>query len=280
MPSRVLLLHGPNLNLLLDLPELDAMLEESAEKLGIELTTFQANSEGALIDALHAERTRISGVIVNAGRLAPTAEILAEAIELVKRPCIEVITDGSLKARSVLKRVVLKQTGGRDAYPAALEAIAAEVRSNQLRPTGTMMPVAGPGMTVSDEITGEIHKDDVGVKKTLGRKPPAGRGGGGGAESGTKKTLGRIDGTMKISADAQALSREIVRAKIGERLSGKLSPAGLATWARSQWQQMQRGAPVESGQRERLEDVLQTLLLTASSKANDHQLIELMTQLG
>ena len=43
---------------------------------------------------------------------------------------------------------------------------------------------------------------------------------------------------------------------------------------------MQRGSPVESGQRDRLEDILQTLLLTASAKANDHQLIELMTQLG
>jgi 3-dehydroquinate dehydratase-2 len=119
------------------------------------------------------------------------------------------------------------------------------------------------------------------VKKTLGRRAAADRADGGGS----RKTIGRaapnaaekFDGTQKI---AGALTRVQVRDKISERLSGKLSPSGLATWARSQWQQLQRGAPVESGQRDKLEDVLQTLLLSSASKANDHQLIELMTQLG
>jgi 3-dehydroquinate dehydratase II len=271
VPSRVLLLHGPNLNLLLDLPSLDAELEEQAERLGVDLHVFQANSEGALVDAVHAERTRVSGIIVNAARLAPTAEVLAEAISLVKRPAVEVVLDAGAKSRSALKGVVLKQLTGKDAYGAALDAIASEVRSQQGRPTGTMLPAA----TVSDdENTGRI--DQNAVKKTLGRKTAPDRGAGG---SGVKKSIGRSDGTAKIAASDVGLSRAVVKAKISERLSGKLSPAGLATWARSQWQQIQRGAPVESGQREKLEDVLQTLLLGASTKANDHQLIELMTQL-
>ena len=42
----------------------------------------------------------------------------------------------------------------------------------------------------------------------------------------------------------------MIKEKISERLSGALTPAGLATWARVQWQQIQRGAPVESGQRD------------------------------
>lgn len=276
MPSRVLLLHGPNLNLVLDLPALDAELEARAEELGIELHVFQANSEGALVDALHAERTRVSAIIVNAAKLAPSADILAEAIALVKRPAVEVVTDTASKSRSVLKAVVVKQLTGKDAYRAALEAVAGELRTQQSRQTGTMMP-AQPGSTVADEEnTGRI--DQNAVKKTLGRKQAAGEKTFN-MNSG-KKTLGRLDATTKLPPGAaDGISRARVREKIAERLSGKLSPAGLATWARSEWQKMQRGGSVESGQRDKLEDVLQTLLLSGQTKANDHQLIELMTQL-
>src|SRR5688500_17895574 len=107
MPSRVLVLHGPNLNLLLDLPALDDDLHERAERLNLDLHFFQANSEGALVDAVHAERTRVSGIIVNAARLAPTAEVLAEALQLVKRPAVEVVLDAAAKGRSALKGAVL-----------------------------------------------------------------------------------------------------------------------------------------------------------------------------
>lgn len=272
MPPRVLVLHGPNLNLLLDLADVDRRLEERAKKLGLDLRTFQANSEGALVDALHAERTRVSGIIVNAAKLAPSAEVLAEALALVKRPAVEVVSEASARARSALKKAVIDQVSGKDAYVTALDVIATEVRNQQGRPTSMMLPSAQA--TMSDDETGPISKDEV--KKTLGRKAAAEVTGGG--NSGAKKTIGRNDGTMKLAAGA--LTRATVKEKISERLSGKLSPAGLATWARTQWQLIQRGAPVESGQRDRLEDVLQTLLLTASSKANDHQLIDLITQLG
>jgi len=276
VPSRVLLLHGPNLNLLIDLPALDADLEERAEALGIDLKTFQANSEGALVDALHAERTKIAGVIVNAAKLSATAEVLAEALSLVKRPAIEVVLDAGAKSKSALKGVVLKQVTGKDAYAAALEALSGELRQNQNRPTGTMLPMTDqPQATMTDEDTGRIDREQV--KKTLGRKTASERTG----TTGQKKTIGRSEGTQRLpTGESAGLTRALVKEKIAERLAGKLSPGGLATWARSQWQSMQRGVPVESGQRDRIEDVLQTLLLTASSKANDHQLIELMTQLG
>ncbi|MBK7862020.1 MAG: type II 3-dehydroquinate dehydratase [Archangiaceae bacterium] len=272
MPSRVLLLHGPNLNLLFDLAELDAELEQRARKLGIDLKTFQANSEGALVDALHAERTKVSGVIVNAAKLAPTAAVLAEALLLVKRPAIEVVTDKKSKARSALEGAVLETVRGEDAYVDALEAMALELRADQGRATGMNIPV------VDDDVTGELPKDEV-VKKSLGRKTagrpvPANAGGG-------KKTLGRaVEGnTAKVDAESVGLTRAMVREKIAERLSGKLTSAGLSTWARDKWQSLQRGAPCESGHRDKLEDVLQTLVVSAAAKANDHQLIELMTQL-
>ncbi len=111
--------------------------------------------------------------------------------------------------------------------------------------------------------------------KTLGRAAesagPAERAG---------KTLGRAKGSDAASATS-VLSRALVRQKIADRLAGKLTPAGLATWARQQWLDVQRGAPAESGQRETLEDSLQQLTLSAlpASKLSEDQLVELMTQL-
>jgi 3-dehydroquinate dehydratase-2 len=278
MPARVLVLHGPNLNLLVDLEDIDAQLDDRARELGLDLKSFQANAEGPLVDALQAERTKVSGIIVNAARLAPTADVLAEALTLVRRPTIEVLLDAGFKARSALKGAVTEQVVGRgaDAYLRALEKLGSALSSLASRPTAALdlSKLQSPASTVSDDMaeTGPIAKAEV--KKTLGRKQaPV-------AETDTaliKKSLG---GRREKPTPDGALSRSMVREKISERLSGKLTPAGLATWARAQWQQIQRGAPVESGQRDRLEDVLQTLLLSASTKANDHQLIELMTQLA
>jgi 3-dehydroquinate dehydratase-2 len=276
MPARILVLHGPNLNLITDLADIDAQLDRKGLQGALDLKSFQANSEGALVDALHAERTKVTGIIVNAGRLAPSADVLAEALLLVKRPTVEVLFDQALKSRSALKPAVLQQVVGRGAEPylKALDILSNSVASSAVRPTAAIEIQPGaPGLTVSDdegETTGPIIKADV--KKSLGRKQASDEG----PTNLIRKSIGKGVKAVPLAS----LSRAMVRDKISERLSGKLTPAGLATWARSQWQQIQRGAPVESGQRDRLEDVLQTLLLSASTKANDHQLIELMTQLG
>jgi 3-dehydroquinate dehydratase-2 len=95
------------------------------------------------------------------------------------------------------------------------------------------------------------------------------------------KTLGRLLATGRKEEGGNLLTRALVRAKIAERLGGTLSPAGLATWARAKWLDVQRGAPAESGQREMLEDSLQSLALSTipASRLSDDQLVELMTQL-
>ena len=74
---RILLINGPNLNTLgqrepevyghQTLDDIDARLKKSGEKLGLEVRTFQANGEGALIDALHDAREWASGVVFNPG---------------------------------------------------------------------------------------------------------------------------------------------------------------------------------------------------------------------
>ena len=67
---------------------------------------------------------------------------------------------------------------------------------------------------------------------------------------------------VKGARPGAQLSRALVRQKIADRLAGQADPAGLATWARSQWLEVQRGAPAESGFRELLDDSLQSLTLS------------------
>jgi len=99
MPA-LLVLHGPNLNLLgvrepgvygnLSLEDINARLIKSAEKLGFEIKTFQSNSEGLLIDALHESQTWANGVIFNPGGYTHTSVALRDAVAAIQIPVIEV----------------------------------------------------------------------------------------------------------------------------------------------------------------------------------------------
>lgn len=95
---RVLVLDGPNLNLLgtrqpeiygrETLEEVHDRVRARAAELGVEVATFQSNHEGALIDRLH-ERD-FDGVLVNAGGLTHTSVALLDAFLSVERPFVEV----------------------------------------------------------------------------------------------------------------------------------------------------------------------------------------------
>ncbi len=98
--QQILVLHGPNLNLLgvrepevygsMTLADVDEKLAELARELGVETRPFQANSEGALIDALHDARLWASGVIFNPGGFTHTSVALRDAVAAIELPVIEV----------------------------------------------------------------------------------------------------------------------------------------------------------------------------------------------
>lgn len=97
---RVLVLNGPNLNLLgtrephlygaETLDEIIERVRQHAATLQIEIEHLQSNHEGALIDAIHQARGRIHGIILNAGALTHTSYALRDAIAAVQIPTVEV----------------------------------------------------------------------------------------------------------------------------------------------------------------------------------------------
>lgn len=97
---KVLVLNGPNLNLLgrrephiygkLSLAEVNEKLQALARELKVELIAFQSNHEGALIDALHKHMDKVAGAILNPGGLTQFSVSLHDAIKSMPFPVIEV----------------------------------------------------------------------------------------------------------------------------------------------------------------------------------------------
>jgi 3-dehydroquinate dehydratase-2 len=98
--TRILVLHGPNLNLLgvrepeiyghTTLPEIDAELGEFAAKRGAEVECFQSNHEGELVDRIHAGRSSVAGILINPGGLTHTSVSLRDALAATGLPVVEV----------------------------------------------------------------------------------------------------------------------------------------------------------------------------------------------
>jgi 3-dehydroquinate dehydratase-2 len=97
---KILILHGPNLNLLgtrepevyggMTLAEIDQRLVELGNELGAEVRTMQSNHVGMLIEALHDARLWAQGIIFNPGGYTHTSVALRDAIASISIPVIEV----------------------------------------------------------------------------------------------------------------------------------------------------------------------------------------------
>ncbi len=124
---RVLVLHGPNLNLLgkrepgvyghRSLSEIDAALTDEATKQHVELRIVQSNHEGDLIDAIHAAIDWADGILINAGAFTHTSVALRDALAGVNLPAVEVHLSNiyareEFRHRSLIAPVCVGQISG------------------------------------------------------------------------------------------------------------------------------------------------------------------------
>ena len=140
MTHKILVLNGPNLNLLgtreksiYGADTLDTIisdLRDYAAERGVELEAFQSNSEGALVDAVHAARGSADGIVFNAGAYTHYSIALRDAIAGVQLPVVEVHISNvhareSFRHKSVLAPVCLGVIAGfgRNSYFLGIDAL-------------------------------------------------------------------------------------------------------------------------------------------------------------
>jgi len=153
---RLLLLNGPNLNLLgqrepglygaTTLAAIEADLQERAAALGVELACFQSNHEGALVDRIHAARGAdagdgVEGILINAGAFTHTSVALRDALLGVAIPFVELHLS-NVHAREPFRhhsyladRAIGVVSGfGPASYRLALEGLVGHLRAHQAAP--------------------------------------------------------------------------------------------------------------------------------------------------
>jgi 3-dehydroquinate dehydratase-2 len=136
----ILVLHGPNLNLLgqrepevygsTTLEDINDLLKKEAKSLGVVVAALQSNHEGSLIDAIHAAREKHQGILINAGAYTHTSVAIRDAIAAVKLPTVEVHLSNiyqreAFRHHSYIAPVVLGQISGfgAESYRLGLQAL-------------------------------------------------------------------------------------------------------------------------------------------------------------
>ncbi len=301
---KVLVLHGPNLNLLGErdptlygrrtLAELDAALHAHAAGLGLQLRCFQSNHEGALIDRLHEERRWMDALVINPGALGHYAWALRDAIEAVRVRAFEVhLSDVSRREAfrrvSVLDEVVEGKLFGRglQSYLDALDRLAGPAPARERRAQG---PAARPEKTLGRRAARSDATPVPGRPgKTLGARPPPsapparpdktlGRTAPAPVRAG--KTLGRSSEEAPARAGkslgrasedppqpAVGHDRRALADRIRDRLAGRTSAAELATWAKQAFVAHAEGPATDDGDHALVEGALLALLQRPGERA-------------
>jgi len=128
---KVLVLHGPNLNLTgfrepdvygkKPLEDIDADLKAAAERLGVEIRILQSNSEGTLIDTIQEHRKWADAIVINPGGLTHYSIALRDALVSVRMPVVEVHLSNvhareEFRRHSVISPVAIGQIVGFGGY--------------------------------------------------------------------------------------------------------------------------------------------------------------------
>jgi 3-dehydroquinate dehydratase II len=144
---RILVVHGPNLNLLgkrepeiyghQTLADIDAALRAAARGLGVEVDCFQSNHEGELIDRVQAAMGQAAGILINPGGLTHTSVALRDALVATRLPVVEVHLSNvyareSFRAHSYVSPIARGVISGLGAegYRFGLEALVAAARGD------------------------------------------------------------------------------------------------------------------------------------------------------
>lgn len=144
---RILVINGPNLNMLGDrnkaiygdktLPEIETMMKKLGEQLGADVATFQSNSEGELINFIQSSISKMDGLIINPGAFSHYSLALRDALADIGVPIVEVHLSNiyareDWRAKSVIAPIAKGQiTGlGWRGYLAALKALVSELKGD------------------------------------------------------------------------------------------------------------------------------------------------------
>ncbi|NJM77898.1 MAG: type II 3-dehydroquinate dehydratase [Acaryochloridaceae cyanobacterium RU_4_10] len=145
--SSVLVLHGPNLNLLgtrepgvygsVTLKEINAQLMALAQQMGSEVEILQSNHEGVLVDAIQNAPEKHDGILINAAAYTHTSVALRDAIAAVKLPTVEVHLSNiyqreAFRHHSYLAPIAIGQISGfgANSYYLGLQALLTHLREH------------------------------------------------------------------------------------------------------------------------------------------------------
>jgi 3-dehydroquinate dehydratase-2 len=145
---KILIINGPNLNMLgkrdkatygrKTLAEIDSLLKKQGEKLDAEITSFQSNSEGALVDFIQQQSSSADGIIINPGALTHYGFSLRDALADSGLPIIEVHLSNiyareDWRAESVIAPIAKGQISGLgwQGYIVALQTLVAELKGER-----------------------------------------------------------------------------------------------------------------------------------------------------
>jgi 3-dehydroquinate dehydratase-2 len=143
---RIAVLNGPNLNLLgqrepeiygrATLADIERMVRESAQHLGVEIEWLQTNHEGALVDAVQGMRGRVDGALINAAALTHGSLALRDALLAVRVPFVELHLSNIFAREPERRHSIIADlavgmvTGfGAQSYVLALQALVGRLRA-------------------------------------------------------------------------------------------------------------------------------------------------------
>jgi 3-dehydroquinate dehydratase-2 len=138
--KKILVIHGPNLNLLgirekgiygtETFDSINDRIRQEAEKLGVQVDIFQSNHEGEIIDKIHAAMGVYGGIVINPGAYTHYSIAIRDAIKAVSIPTVEIHLSNvhareEFRAKSVIAPVCVGQISGfgGDSYILGLNAV-------------------------------------------------------------------------------------------------------------------------------------------------------------